>query len=57
MFKDPQFLGEWKELAGEEAHPLSGEQQEKAIRELPRDDEIVVFFNTIGGSGALPSRR
>jgi hypothetical protein len=57
MFKDPQFLSEWKKLAGEEAHPLSGEQQEKAIRELPREDEIVTFFNTIGGSGSLPPRR
>jgi hypothetical protein len=57
MFKDPQFLSEWKKLVGEEAHPLSGEQQEKAIRELPRGDEIVAFFNSIGGAGPLPPRR
>jgi hypothetical protein len=57
MFKDAQFLSEWKKLAGEDAHPLSGEQQEKAIREMPRDDEIVAFFNSIGGSGPLPPRR
>jgi tripartite-type tricarboxylate transporter receptor subunit TctC len=57
MLKDPQFLSEWKKLAGEDPHPLSGEQQEKAIREMPREDEIVAFFNSIGGSGALPPRR
>ena len=57
MFKDPQFLSEWKKLAGEDPHPLSGEQQEKAIREIPREDEIVAFFNSIGGSDPLPPRR
>jgi len=56
IFKDPQFLSEWKKLAGEKAHPLSGEQPEKAIRELPREDEIVAFFNTIGGSGIPASQ-
>ncbi len=57
MFKDPQTLSEWKKLAGVDSHPLSGEQQEKAIREMPREDEIVAFFNSIGGSGPLPPRR
>ncbi|MGH7875147.1 MAG: hypothetical protein ACREQO_23380 [Candidatus Binatia bacterium] len=57
MFKDPQFLSEWKKLAGEDAHPLFAEQQEKAIREMPRDDDIISFFNSIGGSGPLPARR
>lgn len=57
MFKDSQFLSEWKKLAGEEAHPLFAEQQEKAIREMPRDDDIIAFFNSISSSGSLPARR
>ena len=34
--------------------PLFAEQQEKAMREMPRDDDIIALFNAIGGAGSLP---
>ena len=57
MFKDPQSMSEWKKLAGEDTHALFAGQQEKAIREMPWDDDIIAFFNSMGGSGPLPARR
>lgn len=48
MFKDPQLISEWQKLTGEDAHPLFAEEQERAIREIPRDDEIIAFFNKVG---------
>ena len=39
-FKDPEFHKEFKKLMSNEPTPLTGEEMETAIRELPRDPEI-----------------
>ncbi|MBI2532871.1 MAG: hypothetical protein HYW03_11780, partial [Deltaproteobacteria bacterium] len=38
-FKDPGFQQDFKKLMGREPSPLTGEEVEKAIRDLPRDPE------------------
>ncbi|HEX7233171.1 MAG TPA: hypothetical protein VF452_22505 [Candidatus Binatia bacterium] len=55
-FNDPLFLKEFKKLSGDDATPLLPEAQEKAIKDIPRDPEIVALFNKIAGSEALPPR-
>ena len=55
-FKDPAFLKEFKKLSADEATPLLPEAQEQAIKELPRDPEVIALFNRIAGSESLPPR-
>jgi tripartite-type tricarboxylate transporter receptor subunit TctC len=55
-FNDPGFHSEYKKLTGDEPTPLMPEEMEKAIRELPRDREIVELFKNIAGGAPLPPR-
>jgi tripartite-type tricarboxylate transporter receptor subunit TctC len=55
-FKDPEFLKEFKKLSADDATPLLPEEQEKAIKNLPRDPEVVALFNKLAGSEPLPPR-
>ncbi|HLN87898.1 MAG TPA: hypothetical protein VK200_15575 [Candidatus Limnocylindrales bacterium] len=55
-FRDPMFLKEFKRLSADDATPLTPEAQEKAIKEIPRDAEVIASFNRIAGSEPLPAR-
>jgi tripartite-type tricarboxylate transporter receptor subunit TctC len=55
-FKDPAFLREFKKLTADDATPLTPEAQEKAIKEIPREPEIIAVFNKVAGSEPLPVR-
>ncbi|HWP60371.1 MAG TPA: hypothetical protein VNL14_20920 [Candidatus Acidoferrales bacterium] len=55
-FNDPAFHSEYKKFTGDDPTPISGEEVEKAVRELPRDLEIVELFKKISGGGPLPPR-
>ena len=55
-YRDPGFHKEFKHLAGFDASPLMPEEQEKVIRELPRDREIVELFKKLSGPDPLPAR-
>ena len=54
--KDPGFHGEFKKLMTTDPTPLTGEQVETAIRELPRDPEIVNLYKKMADQGPLPVR-
>jgi tripartite-type tricarboxylate transporter receptor subunit TctC len=56
VYLDREFLAEYLKLTGEEASPLLPEAHEKAIRELPRDPEVIEFYKLLGGTQALPAR-
>jgi tripartite-type tricarboxylate transporter receptor subunit TctC len=56
-FSDPEFYAEFKKLVGEEPTPLMPEELAKAIRDLPRDREVVDMFNKLSGAEALPPRQ
>jgi hypothetical protein len=43
-FKDPGFQQDFKKLMGREPTPLTGEEVEKAVRELPRDAEVIALY-------------
>ena len=55
-FRDPEFHKEYKKLTGDDATPLLPEGMQKAVRELPREREIVDIFQKIAGADALPPR-
>ena len=54
--KDSDFHREYKKLTGDEAEPLMPEELEKAIREMPRDAELIDLLKKISGAGPLPVR-
>ena len=55
-FADPEFPVEYKKLMGDPPAPLNGEEVERAIKELPRDKEVVELYKKMAGGDPLPSR-
>jgi tripartite-type tricarboxylate transporter receptor subunit TctC len=55
-FRDPGFSSEYKKLTGDDPTPLMPEANEKAVRELPREPEIIELAKKIVGPGPLPPR-
>jgi hypothetical protein len=55
-FKDPDFPAEYKKFTGDDATPLMPDEMEKALKELPRDPEIVDLFKKLNAAGPLPAR-
>jgi tripartite-type tricarboxylate transporter receptor subunit TctC len=55
-FKDPAFAQEFKQLMGSEPTPLTGEEVEASIRQLPRDPEVVGLYKKMAEHGPLPPR-
>ena len=55
-FNDPAFLQEYRKLVGDDPSPLMPEENEKAIRELPRDRETVELYKKFAGAGPIPPR-
>jgi tripartite-type tricarboxylate transporter receptor subunit TctC len=53
---DPEFYKEYKKLVAEEPTPLLPDENQKAIRELPRDAETIALFNRLAGPAPLPGR-
>jgi tripartite-type tricarboxylate transporter receptor subunit TctC len=55
-FNDPAFLKEFKKLSADDATPLLPEAQEKAIKEISREAEVIALFKKLAGSDPLPPR-
>jgi tripartite-type tricarboxylate transporter receptor subunit TctC len=55
-FKDPAFAQEFKKLMGSEPTPLTGEEVETSIRQLPRDPEVIALYKKMAEHGPLPPR-
>jgi len=55
-FNDPEFHKEFKKLMAGDPTPLTGEEVEAAIRELPRDPEIVGLYKKMAEHGPVPPR-
>jgi tripartite-type tricarboxylate transporter receptor subunit TctC len=53
---DPALPKEWTKITGEEMAPLMPEEQAQAIRDIPRDREVINTFKVIAGGGKLPPR-
>ena len=55
-FKDPAFPKEYTKVMGGDPSPLTGEEVETAIRELPRDPETITLYKKMAEHGPLPPR-
>jgi tripartite-type tricarboxylate transporter receptor subunit TctC len=55
-FADPEFPKEFHKLMGDDPAPLGGEELECAIKELPRDQEVVQLYQKLAGADPLPAR-
>src|SRR5262245_19534581 len=55
-FRDPAFLSDFKKNTGAEATPIMPDDQTKALRELPRDKEVIELFKKMIGADPLPGR-
>ena len=55
-FKDQEFHREYRKVVGDEASPITPEDLAKAIRDTPRDPEIINWFKLFSGAGPLPAR-
>ena len=55
-FADPEFPGEFKKLMGDDPAPLSGDELERSIKELPRDKAVVQLYQKLAGADPLPAR-
>jgi tripartite-type tricarboxylate transporter receptor subunit TctC len=53
---DPEFFKEFHKLTGDDPTPLMPEALAKAIKELPRDADVIELFNKLAGPGPLPAR-
>jgi tripartite-type tricarboxylate transporter receptor subunit TctC len=56
MFNDPEFHKDYKKFVGEDPTPLLPEEMDRALKELPRDPEIVELFKKLNAAGPLPPR-
>jgi tripartite-type tricarboxylate transporter receptor subunit TctC len=56
MYSDPEFQKDYRKMVGEEPTPLLGEEMERAIKNLPRDPEIIEIFKQLNAAGSLPAR-
>jgi tripartite-type tricarboxylate transporter receptor subunit TctC len=56
-FKDRQFHEQYKKVIGVYPTPLMGEEQQKLVAALPRDNEVIKVFKTISGLDPLPPRK
>ena len=50
------FAQEFKKLMGSEPTPLTGQEVETSIRQLPRDPEVVSLYKKMAEHGPLPPR-
>lgn len=55
-FKDPGFPKEFKKLTGADPSPLSWSEIETAIKEIPRDPEVIELYKHLAGHRPLGAR-
>lgn len=54
--KDPDFHREYRKIVGEDADPLMPEELAKAVRDTPRDAELIEMYKLMSGPAPLPAR-
>jgi hypothetical protein len=55
-FADPEYIKAYEKLTSEPAMPLTWEEFETQLRELPREAEIIDLFKRLSGPAPLPAR-
>jgi len=57
VWKDPQFIKEYSTTTGEPADPMTGEEIEEVLRQLPKEPRIKEIYTQIIAAGPLPPAR
>jgi hypothetical protein len=55
-FKDSDFHREYRKVVGDDASPMTPEELARAIRDTPRDAELIELFKAFSGPAPLPAR-
>jgi hypothetical protein len=55
-FNDPGFAKEFKKLTGVEPSPITAEEIDTAIKEIPRDAETIALYKHLADHRPLPPR-
>jgi len=55
-FADPEYIKGYEKLTAEPAMPLTPEEFEKQLGEIPRTPEIIDLVKKLAGAGPLPKR-
>src|SRR5262245_39439285 len=55
-FADPEYIKAYEKLTSEPAMPITSEEFEKLLRDLPREAELIDLFKRFAGPGPLPAR-
>jgi len=55
-FNDPGFAKEFNKLMGSDPSPLTGEEMQAALKELPRDPGTLALYKKMTDHGPLPPR-
>jgi hypothetical protein len=50
------FHREFQKLVGDEVEPVMPEELAKAIKDVPRDPEVINMLKNFSGAGPLPAR-
>jgi len=54
--RDPEYVAAYEKLTSEPAMPLMAEEYDKALREIPREPELIDLVKKLSGAGPLPPR-
>ena len=55
-FKDPGFAKEFKKLTGVDPSPITAEEIDTAIKEIPRDSETIALYKHLADHRPMPPR-
>jgi tripartite-type tricarboxylate transporter receptor subunit TctC len=56
VFRDQEFLENWRKSVGDEASPIMGDEQAEVVKNIPREPAVLQVFRRIAGPDDLPSR-
>lgn len=57
VWSDPQFVEEYERLIGEPSDPVTGEEIERVLAQLPKDPNVMQLYKQITGPEPLPPAR
>jgi hypothetical protein len=57
IWEDPQFAREYERNTAEPTEPITGEEIEKFLQQIPKDDKVRTIVNQVLGPGPIPAAR
>jgi tripartite-type tricarboxylate transporter receptor subunit TctC len=57
VWKDPQFLAEYEHMTTEKADPMTKEDFDELLRQMPRDPKVIETYKQLLAAGPLPPGR